>query len=148
MSEQIADAIANPAKYTTLPGGELPVGSILPVTRPPGATIQLPAGWVVAAGQTLDDPESPFHTHTLPRLTDGRFLMGSLSEFGKYGGVNALPGDGNHRHERQQIGSPGFGDDHPDNQFRTADAGGHDHGGENRPAYFGVLFLIKIKHVP
>ncbi|MFN3225412.1 MAG: hypothetical protein ACE360_04080 [Hyphomicrobiales bacterium] len=74
---------------------------------------------------------------------EGRFLVGAGPnlEVGTTGGRADMPLDGAHQHERELVTEGTFfGDDNPDNQFRTAPVPGHTHGGENRPPFVALRF--------
>lgn len=54
--------------------GDIPVGTVIEWFMP-GEDSEPPAGFVVADGRIVDDPESPFNDQTLPNLS-GLFLRG------------------------------------------------------------------------
>ncbi|MDO8262883.1 MAG: hypothetical protein Q7T21_06630 [Gallionella sp.] len=155
IEEQTKDSVSDIGKYETLPAGEWPVGTILPLYVP--KTIQLPKGWCICAGQTILDPESPFMNLPVPNLIDGRFPMGTIftDSYGKYGGTNNIATSGNHDHlytirkagtrERTPDGFQGEGPECKTVTLHTTGNGAHDHGGENRPQWFGLLYMIKYK---
>lgn len=150
-------AIENPEPYWTLPSGDMPIGTLLAYVTP-FDTVQLPQGWYVAAGQTVRDPASPFDGQTLPKLTDDRFPMGTLRQHRKEGGSNAIAADGAHSHSGRTHGMEDAGPPHPHGHarqsssnrnhthaFDTNGAGNHDHGGDNRPQWSGVVYIIRVK---
>ena len=56
----------------------LPVGSIVAWHRDFENTPALPPGWAECNGQTLEDPDSPYHGKSIPNLNgQGRFLRGA-----------------------------------------------------------------------
>ena len=150
------DAIQNPGEYTTLGPNEWPVGTILPVYSP--HALAIPEGWCLCGGQPITDPTSPFFNLSVPNLIDGRFLMGTVSgnTYGKTGGTNTLASSGNHAHrytiaksnpQPSHQGYQGRGDDCYFSSTDTSGNGDHNHGGENRPQWFGVFYIIKFKSV-
>ena len=156
IEEQAKEAITNPPKYSVLQAGEWPVGTVLPIYVP--KTIQLPLGWCICAGQVIDDPTSPFMNLPVPNLIDCRFPMGTIftDSYGKYGGTNDLISSGDHDHtysirkagtrERSPDGFQSQGNDcRTVSNLHTTSTGAHNHGGENRPQWFGLLYMIKYK---
>jgi hypothetical protein len=152
---QLDVATAAPETLWALPANELPIGTILPYA-PPGL-LQLPYGWVLCAGQLIEFPDSPFNGKRVPNLTDGRFLMGTVhGEYLKYGGTNRIETDGLHNHAAHSSDAQ-IGSRHPHGFQRRGDecrvhdhaitvdaAGGHNHGGENRPAFFGLAYIMRV----
>jgi hypothetical protein len=135
----------------------VPIGAILPFIGPLDT---LPDTWLPCDGRTVDDPSSPIHGLELPDLTDGRFLMGvgAAGMIGVSGGSNAIPTAGGHTHSgeatgriTQTSGSPRNLEQRGDKGFRHSHAltvsssGGHDHGGDNRPAFYGVHYIVRVK---
>jgi hypothetical protein len=122
-------------------GDSFPPGTIVafdPVVRDArgertGQFREFPHGWVICNGN-LGVPD-----------LDSRFLQGvtRLSQAGDYGGANEIPNDGLHKHPSEKSAEAAFGNDNNDDQFRTGDGGEHDHGGENRPAFYSVIFICK-----
>lgn len=132
--------------------GAIPEGTILgwdPILRSPdgqptGRTRTLPAAWKVCDGR-----------NGTPNL-DSRFLMGVLTESmaGKPSGSNVIPSAPVHNHGgvstdlHYRHGQVNWevGGGHPDRYSHghsISDDGGHDHGGDNRPAFYPVLFLCR-----
>ena len=135
----------------------VPVGTVLPYIGPLDA---LPSEWVPCDGRIVSDPNSPLDGVQLPDLSDGRFLMGVGSEtmIGVSGGSNAISTDGAHTHNgtatnriQQQAGAPRNLETNGSKGFRHTHKislqtnSGHDHGGDKRPAFFGVRFIVRIK---
>lgn len=135
----------------------VPVGVILPFIGPLDS---LPEGWLPCDGRTVADAGSPINGVQLPDLTDGRFLMGIGSDgmIGVSGGSNALPTAGGHSHSgeatgriTQTSGTPRNLEQRGDKGFRHShalslkSAGGHDHGGDKRPAFYGVRYIVRVK---
>jgi len=133
-----------------------PVGTILPVFPPKGTGFKLPRGWAVCDGRVIVDPQSPYKNTNLPNLTSDIFLMGSsVTDIGSIGGSNQIAADGNHNHTGRtggpssRDGCDNGGDKHPGSHhhshgFTTSTTGQHNHGGDNRPQFFGVLYIIRI----
>lgn len=156
IEDQIQDSIANPGTYSGLPPGELPIGSVLPVFFP-NYKLVIPDGWCVCAGQRIDDPASPFVNLNAPSLLDNRFPMGTkdAETYGKQGGANELAPQGDHSHsyairkagtrERSPDGFQSQGDDCRTVTLQTSATGSHDHGGENRPRWFGLVYIFRYK---
>jgi hypothetical protein len=135
----------------------VPIGAIVPFIGPLDT---LPDAWLPCDGRTVDDPSSPIHGLQLPDLSDGRFLMGigAASMIGVTGGSNAISSAGGHSHSgeatsriTQTSGTPRNLEQRGDKGFRHTHAltisssGGHDHGGDNRPAFFGVHYIVRVK---
>jgi hypothetical protein len=89
---------------------------------------------------------------------DNRFLMGvgASQDVNVTGGTNTLQGDGGHNHGGATSGFAGYqwGEINYDRQrghqdefmmrFGIPAIGNHNHGGDKRPAYIGVYFIIRI----
>ncbi|MEL6340652.1 MAG: hypothetical protein AAFQ65_12145 [Myxococcota bacterium] len=71
--------------------GDIPVGTVIEWFMP-GEDLEPPAGFVVADGRIVDDPESPFNDQTLPDLS-GLFLRG-VADASQMG----IGGDDVHQH--------------------------------------------------
>lgn len=159
----------------------VPVGAILPYLAT--SDLRLPENWRYCNGDKVDDPDSPLHGRTLPRLVDERFLMGSVESHGTTGGKNSIAQDGLHSHTARTAIAGGHdhgGTTGPENtnaplrkvgdgdqlsvrvveqghrhvleadkghvHATAVDAAGlHDHGGDARPSWFGVLYIVRIK---
>ncbi len=155
IEQQTEDSAANPSKYQVLPANELPVGTILPVFYP--NNIQLADGWCLCLGQVVNDKDSPFLGKAVPHLNDNRFVMGAsgFDLYGKYGGTNTISNSGDHdhtytihkagTHNRTPDGFQAEGDECKVVTLHTSSNGQHDHGGDNRPQWFGVLYMIRYK---
>ena len=137
----------------------VPIGVILPYV---GSLEDLPSGWAPCDGRVVYDPGSPFNGKALPNLMDNRFPMGvaSAEELNSTGGSNEITMDGEHRHvgtaavaaqRNFTSGQPRAPESRGNNSLRhTHDLdmrvnGAHDHGGDNRPQYYGTYFIIKVK---
>ena len=128
----------------------VPVGTILPFA---GDAASLDANWVVCNGATVTDPGaglldfSPAPGVQVPNLTDNRFLMGvAAGAVGVTGGRNDLPTDGSHTHSFGQTSSDLAPDaSHFTSGSFTNAAGGHNHGGDNRPVFLGVQYIVRVR---
>ncbi|EGQ8038250.1 hypothetical protein G5Y08_004591 [Vibrio parahaemolyticus] len=142
------------AEYLSPQVIEMPKGSILawdPVIRdfngvPTGKTRELPNGWKICNGK-----------NGTPDLTN-RFIMGArdASSSGNVGGTNSIAMDGEHSHGGRTNGFAGYipGEINWDtrrgyqNPYQIKHAirpdGSHNHGGDNRPAFYSVVYIIKM----
>lgn len=116
--------------------------------------ITLPIGWAICNGDNT------------PNLVD-RFLMGteSFELLSKIGGSNIIPSGGSHSHLGQTINCETSGSDGPfgegqsgrddDNRpwstrftaqfnLKTDSCVEHNHGGDNRPAFYSIIYIIKL----
>jgi hypothetical protein len=129
----------------------VPIGSILPYAGDPSA---LPSKWVLCDGRTIAQPMSGLVDYDsatpglqIPLLNDDRFLMGtSIANMGIKGGDNAIPDDGAHVHAWNQTGADLVpdGSNFTNGAFMNS-AGGHNHGGDRRPRFLGILYIIRIQ---
>jgi hypothetical protein len=137
-----------------------PVGTILPYI---GKVTDLPLNWRVCDGSVLNDSRSTlFNGKPLPNLIDDRFLMGvnpaQVTDLTVVrGGSNEIP-DGKHTHQGTATRNISQLDWAPGQQFQreggtTAahthpvdipESGSHNHGGENRPRFQGVVYIVRI----
>ena len=147
-----------------LPGvsdlGGVPVGTIVPYVGPVKA---LPPNWVPCDGRVISNPDSPLNGQSVPRLTDNRFFMSVADENSVLttGGSAKLPLDGSHTHpftgttdadqstvmvkQKETQNSSVASSPHTHNVRGTVDnSGEHDHGGDKRPPFVGVLFIIRV----
>ena len=135
----------------------VPIGTILPYA---GALESLPSNWLPCDGRTVADSGSPLDGTKVPDLTDDRFLMGvgESSGVGTTGGTNAIAVGGNHSHSgeagdrvTQKTGSPRYLDTKGNKGFRHShnlsirSDGRHNHGGDSRPSYYAVRFIIRVR---
>lgn len=72
---------------------DIPVGGIIMYV---GSEAELPENWKICNGQTIDDPESPYHQASLPDL-QGLFVRGVKAE----GELMAVSGSKRHRHSHR-----------------------------------------------
>jgi hypothetical protein len=129
----------------------VPVGSILPYAGNPSA---LPSNWVPCDGRTIAQPMAGLADYDsstpglqVPLLNDDRFLMGtSVVNMGVKGGDNTIPDDGAHVHTWNQTGADLVpdGSNFSNGAFMNP-AGAHNHGGDRRPRFLGVLYIIRIQ---
>jgi hypothetical protein len=135
----------------------VPLGAILDWTRL-DEKAPFPAGYQICDGSSVTDPESPFFGKKVPDLTD-KFTMGvPPSRLSEVGGVNTIVTSGGHTHTfggRTEGGGgqgPRGGGDRSLSENThthafsggTSESGAHSHG-DNRPAFLGVLKLIRVK---
>jgi len=131
---------------------QVPPGTILPWDpiirdgsgKPTGQLNPLPKGWAICNG-----------LNGTPNLV-GIFLMGAADQrdVGKTGGRADIPADGDHT----PSGSVGISKGGPDGRgflgkgeafaangsFAGTRVPGHTHGGENRPPFYSVIYVIKL----
>ncbi|MDR3697113.1 hypothetical protein [Mucilaginibacter sp.] len=133
----------------------VPVGTILPFI---GSLNHLSDNWQPCDGRLIHNRQSPFNDQRVPNLVDDRFLMGvsPATAVCEYGGTNAIPDDGGHNHGGVTNGFGGYQpgeinyDRGPGRQdpfmmrFGIPEQGPHNHNGDNRPAFCGVYFIIRI----
>lgn len=173
LKKALSHAADNPVKYKWEqdPGVQsiydaLPIGTILPYIIPPDGKVRFSNKWALANGSILDLPESPFHQKRLPELVSITgdniyqpvYLAGSLhwdfykKEFGnnsieKEDGHNhsGSTGSSSNNHRKDNDGSDSYSASsiHGHN-FTTGTGGEHDHGGNNMPRSYGVLYFIKV----
>ena len=139
------------------PVAEVPIGTILPYA---GSLDSLPPNWVLCDGRTISDPDSPLDGSSVPDLTDDRFLMGvgAGTSVGVTGGVNEIVTDGTHSHRgtasdrvTQKTGSPRYLDSSGNKGFKHTHTlsiqsdGRHNHGGDNRPNFYSVRFIMRVR---
>jgi len=129
----------------------IPVGSVLPYAGDPAV---LPSSWVPCDGRTILQPASGLRDYDLaapglqlPLLNDDRFLMGtSIPNMGTKGGDNSIAVDGAHVHTWTQTATDLVPDaSNVSNGAFMNSAGEHNHGGDRRPRFLGILYIIRIK---
>ena len=144
------------ARFRGLQTSLVPVGAVIDWYRP-RPTTPVPLGFLICNGATVADPQSELNGTQVPDLTD-RFVMGVPPErLTETGGVKAIPSDGGHDHGGVTAGfgnyqwgqinydrGPGRNDQFEIN-LKIAQVAAHNHGGENRPPYYGLVKLIRIK---
>jgi hypothetical protein len=144
------------AGFTGIQTSLVPVGAVIDWYRP-RPTTAVPLGFMICNGATVADPESILNGTRVPDLTD-RFVMGVPPErLTETGGVKGIPMDGGHNHGGVTAGFAGYqtGEINYDRQrghvdqfeiaLKIAPADAHNHGGENRPPYYGLIKLIRLK---
>ena len=135
-----------------------PLGSIIAWLKSFTSVPSLPDGWVECNGQALSDADSPFNGETIPDLNgssgDQRFLRGSTSS-GTTGGEDThtlteaeMPA---HTHVIQGTGAAGSGyngfqwnTDNENNDGATDSTGSGD-AHENRPPFYEVVWIMRVK---
>jgi hypothetical protein len=139
------------AVHATSVAQGVPVGTILPFA---GDALSLDDSWMVCDGGTVSSPGAglvDFNSSAggiqVPNLTDNRFLMGvSASSVAASGGRNDIPAGGAHTHTFGQTASDLAPDaSNVSNGSFTNPAGSHNHGGENRPLFTGVQYIIRVR---
>lgn len=109
----------------------IPKGSIIAWTG-----INIPQGWKICDGK-----------NGRPALV-GRFLYGARSltknEKARTGGRAEIPDDGAHGHTPRLRHNKTAGNEHADNADGLSKEDDHNHGGNNLPPYYKVIFIIKI----
>lgn len=142
-------------KAPTTPVADPPIGAILPYYGDPAALDG--SGWVPCDGTPCPDwaderlklflrNRSPERPGCLPNLNDGRFLRGtgSLDELGRSGGTDAIRVDGEHSHDSGGRKLKRGGEDSTP-EYHVYTAGAHDHGGDNRPPFVNVYYIMRLK---
>ena len=149
-----------PLPINPAPLGGVPIGTIVPYVGPLRA---LPPNWVICDGAVINNPQSPLNGQPTPRLTDNRFFMSVPQEEDvlNMGGLNEIPRDGLHTHtysgttapdsapilvkEKENLNSSVSSFPHTHTFSGTVSpAGEHSHGGENRPRYVSVLYILRV----
>jgi hypothetical protein len=144
------------ANFTALQASLVPVGAVIDWYRP-RPTTPVPLGFLICNGATVADPQSELNGTNVPDLTD-KFVMGvTPGRLGEKGGRTDIPADGAHAHGGVTAGFGGYQpgeinydrgpgkQDQFEMRFKIASDGTHAHGGENRPPYYGLIKLIRIK---
>ena len=135
--------------------GIIPVGAIIPWHKSKSGTPSLPEHYVECNGQTINDAESPYDGQTLPDLNgNNRFLRGSTTTGGTGGEstvtltVSEMP---NHSHDIKLGYNDSTYNGVPEDTFeansetgQTQSTGGSE-AHENKPPYFDVVFIMRIK---
>lgn len=136
----IAETAKNEAEMALL--NSVPVGTILPWI-PTDKMKTIPKGWKVCDG-----------INGTPDL-EGRFLVGvrHINKTQQKGGRNDIPAQGGHNHggattsvNSNRITYDRGGDNNGvwfNHSHGIRGEGNHNHGGDNRPPYFTVIYIIK-----
>lgn len=134
-----------------------PIGSIIAWLKTYTNTPQtLPVGWMECHGGTVIDPVSPYYGQTLPNLMDNNYFLRGASTSGGTGGedthtlsVTEIPA---HTHNvatstGAQTGNRIANTNSASNESNIATdngtGGGTAH--ENKPPYYNVVWIIRIK---
>jgi hypothetical protein len=132
----------------------VPIGAVIDWYRPSLQT-PLPKNFAICDGSRIEDKASEMYGVEVPNLYD-KFTMGvPIERNGEVGGNNKIPVDGKHNHtgetgdmqgfrNQQFMASHGLGQDQ-NHKHAILDGGDHDHGGDNRPAYVGVIKIIRVR---
>jgi len=139
-------------------GQKVPVGAILAWWKSNAKTPSIPSGFVECNGQVLSDAESVFDGETLPALNNNnRFLRGNVTSGGTGGSSTHTLITAEMPAHTHQIGSKNYdiervGDatrkiiyNYPEDYARTTTSTGGDGAHENKPPYFNVVWIIRIK---
>jgi len=143
---------------------DIPVGAIIPHW----GEWNFSDRWQICMGQMINDTQSPLFGKKVPDLTSmtpafhkPTYIAGTLDKkyFNKTFGSNNLPEEKAHTHESKiganksivypdrntiQRSTKSAGPYHS-HTISVENAGKHDHGGDNKPHSFGLIYLIKIK---
>lgn len=145
---------------------DIPIGAIIPHW----GKWEFSDRWQICKGQVIDDIESPLYGKRVPDLTGitiGKdkptYIAGTLEKkyFNKKFGKNYIPMEKAHTHSATigQNSSIVYPDQHIIGKGKTIrsagpyhkhtisikKAGKHNHGGDNKPYSFGLVYLIKVK---
>lgn len=151
LGERTAMTTVPYAVHATSVAQGVPVGTILPFG---GDTSALDDNWMLCNGATVANPGvglADFNGSAggvqVPNLTDNRFLMGvTAGNVGASGGRNDIPAGGSHTHTFGQTSVDRAPDaSHFSDGSFTNPSGSHSHGGENRPQYTGVQYIIRVR---
>lgn len=142
-----------------------PIGSIMAWAGNLTGTPSLPSGWVIMAGQTLNDAESPFNGQVIPDLNGNNYFLRGNSTSGATGGESTvtlseaeMPShshdidtteNGNKMNLRASAGGgDGIARGSPTNELPfslVTDARGSDSAHENKPPYYDIIWIMRIK---
>ena len=131
-------------------GIQVPIGVILPWAKTITGVPALPSGFIECDGSTVSDPESPLDGQAVPNLNAGtyRMLRGASTSGGTGGAdththtfsaTSGTPSANNPNYSFVVTGTT------PPAQTHTHDVSGTTAGGSTLPAYYGVVFIIRIK---
>ena len=121
------------------------------------ADVPIPDGYVLCDGAVIEDQASVFKGLRAPNLIDRFVMCVSRERQGELGGRPDIPQDGQHSHGGSTTAIKNFlrgpinfgttqgveGDFSHDHGIRPE--GAHNHGGENRPPYFGLVKLLRVR---
>lgn len=128
---------------SNLDNRQVPVGGIIQWHKSKTGTPSLPENYAECNGQTISDAESPYDGQTLPDLNgENRFLRGNGTSGGS-GGTES--NDLSHTHNiggEAKEHDPSNAGDFVDRNGQTDSALGST---ENRPPYFNVVHVMRIK---
>lgn len=122
--------------------GDSPVGSVVAWLSNLTGVPNLPTGWMLCDGSTVNDALSPMNGTTLPDLNgDNRFLRGADTG-GATGGSQAMAHTHNVTPITTGLGTTGSDYDKVDT---TTIVSGPATNTENRPPYYDVVWIIRIR---
>ena len=149
------------AKLDTAFERAVPIGTILPWAKSRSNTPPLPENFAECNGQTIDDAESPYDGQTLPDLNgNNRFLRGNSTSGGTGGedsvqlSVSEMP---SHNHtikwrntyldtgDWMITGTSQTTDRTNGSSDISVRPSGGDEAHENRPPFFDVVMVMRIK---
>jgi hypothetical protein len=154
LSRQVSSLNASTDKqFAGLQTALVPVGAVIDWYRP-SSTTPVPAGFMICNGDKVNDAQSPMNNVNVPNLID-KFVMGvTPARQGETGGNAQIPPGGGHGHgihfSGYATGEINYGrgpgrQDQFQMQYAADPVGNHDHGGENRPPFFGLIKLIRVR---
>ncbi len=139
------------------PTSQVPIGGIIPWAKTITGVPSLPAGWLECNGATISDVGSPMDGQTIPDLNSTqRFLRGAGTSGGTGGSdthqlTEAEMPSHTHAITPQALGVGGAANTDPiagftyDKATLVAASTGGDTAHENKPAYYQVVWIIRIK---
>ncbi len=148
---------------TATSGISPPIGTVMPWLKSYQNTPGLPDGWVECNGQVLSDQNSPYDGQTIPNLNgaDGgtaRFLRGSIASGGT-GGADSVTLTVNEMPSHSHSVYVDYGHNYGPGDYKIGDANksqgvqytcstnatGGNQAHENRPSFYEVVWIMRIK---
>jgi len=132
----------------------VPIGSIMAWTKSLPGVPSLPESWAECNGQVLSDPDSPLNGQMIPDLNgENRFLRGAAASGGTGGEESHLltvAEMASHTHNYSVSGGNHPGSFYGDvgnrvSMTRTTQGSGGNSPHENRPPYYEIVWIIRIK---
>lgn len=140
-------------KLSKIASDLLPLGTIIPwsvpIERRASSIEELNTSLAVTGWRICDGRDGT------PDLNE-RFLMGTtdFAGIGQIGGNNTIPTEGEHSHGLGSSGNAGWtrllaGDVQvaAEHSHSVSSAGGHNHGGDNRPNFYTVVYIMRVATV-